>query len=103
VLAHSEARIVIVEAAAQAAKVEAIRDHCPALEHVIVMDGRADGAVTLRDVRAQRAGAGGPVPARPRGGRTGRCGHDRLHVGHDWADEGLRRHARQPALRRPHV
>ena len=59
VLAHSEARIVIVEDAAQAAKVEAIRDQCPALEHVVVMDGRAEAAVTLGDVRAR--GAQGPA------------------------------------------
>ena len=57
VLRHSGSRIVVVEDAAQAAKVETVRVQCPALEHVVVMDAPADGAIGLDDVRARGAQA----------------------------------------------
>jgi long-chain acyl-CoA synthetase len=47
VLAHSEARLVFCEDAAQAAKISQIRDRCPSLEHVVLFEGAADGAITL--------------------------------------------------------
>jgi long-chain acyl-CoA synthetase len=58
VLAHSGARAVLVEDAAQLAKVERIRGECPALEHVIVLlgDARAD-ALGLAELR-ERGAAG---------------------------------------------
>jgi long-chain acyl-CoA synthetase len=38
VLAHSGARVVICENAAQAAKIAQVREQCPALEHVVLFD-----------------------------------------------------------------
>ena len=52
VLAHAEVRAVICEDADQAAKVAAVRGACPTLEHVIVMEGAAEGAISLDDLRA---------------------------------------------------
>jgi long-chain acyl-CoA synthetase len=52
VLAHSEARVVVCEDAGQLAKVAAVRDRCPALEHVIVMrDEDAKGCLALDELR----------------------------------------------------
>ena len=47
VLRHSEARAVFCEDAAQLAKIEQIRDHCPALEHVIALTGAGAGSISL--------------------------------------------------------
>jgi long-chain acyl-CoA synthetase len=58
VLAHSGARLVFCENAAQAAKVAQIRDRCPNLEHVVVFDGAAEGAVTLAELRRRGADVG---------------------------------------------
>src|SRR5450759_1560869 len=51
VLSHSEARLVFCEDAAQVAKIEQIRARCPALAHVIVIDGEAPGARPLQELR----------------------------------------------------
>ncbi|MGZ8649370.1 MAG: AMP-binding protein, partial [Solirubrobacteraceae bacterium] len=51
VLAHSAARVLICEDAAQLAKVETVRDRLPALEHVFTMLP-ADGARSLSELRA---------------------------------------------------
>ena len=54
VLHHSDSRAVFVEDGQQLAKIRAIQDSCPELQHVIVMDpGDADigDAVTLDDLR----------------------------------------------------
>ena len=59
VLSHSGARLVFCEDAAQVAKVEQIRARCPALEHVIVIDGRAPGATTLEELRSRGEGIDG--------------------------------------------
>jgi long-chain acyl-CoA synthetase len=65
VLGHAEARAVICEDATQAAKVERARDRLPALEHVILMEGEADGAISLAEVRRRGAeGADGVVDER---------------------------------------
>jgi long-chain acyl-CoA synthetase len=58
VLGHSEARLVFCDDAAQAAKVEQIRDQCPALEHVVTFEP-VTGAITLDELR----GRGVDVPA----------------------------------------
>jgi long-chain acyl-CoA synthetase len=50
VLGHSEARLVFCDDAAQAAKVEAVRDRCPALEHVVLFDSAA-GELTMDELR----------------------------------------------------
>ena len=54
ILAHAGVRAVFCEDAAQVAKVEQVRERCPALEHVIVFDGRG----------ARRGHAGRPARAR---------------------------------------
>ena len=50
VIAHSGARLVFCENAAQVAKVAQIADRCRALEHVIVIEGEASGAITLQEL-----------------------------------------------------
>jgi long-chain acyl-CoA synthetase len=57
VLRHAEVRAVVCEDAEQAAKVDAVRDACPALEHVVIMQGEAAGAVGLDALRARGASA----------------------------------------------
>jgi long-chain acyl-CoA synthetase len=54
VLAHSGARAVICEDAAQVDKIRAIRGECPALEHVIAMTPVA-GVPTIADIAAAGA------------------------------------------------
>ncbi len=57
VVGDSEAVAVICEDAGQVAKIAEVRDRLPDLEHVIVIDGPADGAtVTLDDVRERGRG-----------------------------------------------
>ena len=65
VLAHSAARVLVCEDAAQLAKVESVRDRLPALEHVFTMLP-ADGARSLSDLRAIGEPVGvGMVPVAP--------------------------------------
>src|SRR4051794_5653807 len=52
VLAHSGAKVILVEDAKQAAKIAAVRAALPELEHVIVLTGEAPGTITLADLRA---------------------------------------------------
>src|SRR4051794_2141030 len=49
----SSSKVVICEDADQAAKIAQVRDELPDLEHVIVMDGEAEGAISLDDLRAK--------------------------------------------------
>ncbi len=85
-LAHSEAVAIVCEDADQLAKVEAVTDELPALQHVIT---------SPRPRRARRARARPrrvqPERARRRDGcrRRGRPLHDHLHVGDDRAAQGL--------------
>ncbi|MGZ4179827.1 MAG: AMP-dependent synthetase/ligase [Solirubrobacteraceae bacterium] len=51
VLAHSGARIAICENAAQAAKIEQVRDRCPALEHVVLFEDDGSKLLTLDGLR----------------------------------------------------
>ena len=51
VLAHSEARAVICEDADQLAKVERVRDECPALRHVVLLAGEDPGAIPIDELR----------------------------------------------------
>ena len=98
-LSHSGAKVILLEDAAQAAKIASVRDALPELEHVIVLTGEAEGAITLADLRARGAADGDDVAARAdRGGRPRGRGDDRLHVRHDRPAEGLRALAREPAL-----
>ena len=50
VLENSDARAVIVEDAQQLAKIRQVRDRCPALEHVILMTGEADDAISAAEL-----------------------------------------------------
>src|SRR5512132_25215 len=59
VLSHSDARAVFCEDAAQVEKLRGIRAECPELLHVLVLDGQADGAMALDELRA----IGAEVPA----------------------------------------
>src|SRR4051812_31495127 len=52
VLSHSGAKAILLEDAAQAAKIAAVRGSLPELEHVVVLRGEAEGAVTLADLRS---------------------------------------------------
>jgi long-chain acyl-CoA synthetase len=61
VLAHSEAVLVFCENAAQLAKVEQVRDRCPALKHVVLFEGQADGALPLAALRDRGRAAGAQV------------------------------------------
>src|SRR3954447_11454726 len=57
VAGDSEAKVVFVEDAEQAAKIEKVRGDLPALEHVVIFDGEADGAITLDELREKGRGA----------------------------------------------
>jgi long-chain acyl-CoA synthetase len=60
VLAHSDSRAVFVEDAEQLAKIREVRDRCPELRHVIVMDPEGadlgDDAISLDDLRERGRG-----------------------------------------------
>jgi long-chain acyl-CoA synthetase len=56
VLENSDAVAVIVEDEAQLEKVRQVRDNCPKLEHVILMEGTADDAISMDDVAARGSG-----------------------------------------------
>jgi long-chain acyl-CoA synthetase len=56
VLENSDAKAVIVEDAEQLAKIREVRDGCPALEHVILMTGEADDAMSAAEL-AERGGS----------------------------------------------
>ena len=82
----SGARVIICENAAQVAKIDQVRAGLPDLEHVVIIDGEAPGAMSMADVAAR--GAGGDADgARPAGRRRRprRRLPDHLHVGHDRA------------------
>src|SRR3954466_12261783 len=57
VAGDSEAKVAFVENADQAAKLEKVRGELPALEHVVIFDGEADGAITLDELREKGRGA----------------------------------------------
>jgi long-chain acyl-CoA synthetase len=57
VLGHSGARLLFCDSD-QVAKIAQIRDQCPALENVVVLDGEAADAITLDELRRR----GGDVP-----------------------------------------
>jgi long-chain acyl-CoA synthetase len=54
VLGHSGARVVFCGDAAQAAKVARVREQCPGVEHVVLLEGAAEGdAITLAQLCEQ--------------------------------------------------
>jgi long-chain acyl-CoA synthetase len=56
VLEHSDARAVFVEDAEQLEKIRQIRDRCPRLEHVVLMTGEGDDAISLDQLGARGDG-----------------------------------------------
>jgi len=56
VLDNSDAKVVIVEDAEQLEKVRAVRDQLPQLEHVVLMTGSAEDAISMEDLAAKGAG-----------------------------------------------
>jgi long-chain acyl-CoA synthetase len=53
---NSEARAIVCEDASQEAKILEVRDRLPALAQIVVMDGPADDAIALEDVRERGRG-----------------------------------------------
>ena len=53
VVGNSGAKVIFCEDAAQVAKIDQVRAGLPDLVHVIVIDGEAEGALTLADVAAR--------------------------------------------------
>ncbi|MGN6274315.1 MAG: AMP-dependent synthetase/ligase [Solirubrobacterales bacterium] len=56
VLENSDAKVVVVEDAEQLEKVRAVRDQLPQLEHVVLMSGEADDALSSEELAAKGAG-----------------------------------------------
>ena len=56
VAGNSDAVAVIAEDASQLAKIEAVRADLPALRHLIVIDGPAEGALTVDELRGRGRG-----------------------------------------------
>ena len=72
VLGDSGSKVVVCENAAQVAKVDLVRPALPALEHVVVIDGTADGAQTFGEVTALGRGRDADrtrLASEPGGGR----------------------------------
>ena len=51
VLEHSESRAVVVENTDQLAKIAEVKDSLPALEHILIMVGEAEGAISMDELR----------------------------------------------------
>jgi long-chain acyl-CoA synthetase len=51
VVGNSESRGIICEDASQVAKITKVKDQLPALEFIIVLEGEADGAITLDELK----------------------------------------------------
>src|SRR4051812_41158542 len=57
VAGNSAAKVVFVEDADQAAKIEKVRGDLPDLEQVVIFDGEAEGAISLDELREKGRGA----------------------------------------------
>src|SRR3954454_22037754 len=57
VAGNSSAKVIFVEDAEQAAKIEKVRGELSDLEHVVIFDGEAEGAITLDELREKGRGA----------------------------------------------
>ncbi len=55
VLENSDAKAVVVEDAEQLEKIRRVRDRCPRLEHVILISGTADDAISMEDLAVRGA------------------------------------------------
>jgi long-chain acyl-CoA synthetase len=56
VLENSDSKVVVVEDAEQLAKVRAVRDQLPQLEHVVMMTGSGENAIAMEDLAAKGTG-----------------------------------------------
>jgi long-chain acyl-CoA synthetase len=56
VLENSDSKVVVVEDAEQLEKVQAVRSQLPQLEHVVLMTGSAEDAISMEDLAAKGAG-----------------------------------------------
>ncbi|HEX5526636.1 MAG TPA: long-chain fatty acid--CoA ligase [Solirubrobacterales bacterium] len=56
VLENSDSKVVVVEDAEQLEKVRAVRNQLPQLQHVVLMTGSADDAISSEDLAAKGAG-----------------------------------------------
>ena len=103
VLSHSGAKVILLEDAAQAAKIAKVRDELPELEHVVVLDAARPRARSRSPTCARAAPRRRRRRARAHRGRRRPtdAGDDRLHVGHHRPAQGLRALAREPALHAP--
>jgi len=63
ILEHAEVVAILCADGDQLAKIERVREACPKLEHVIVMEGTAKGAVSLAELRAGGEGRAGALVA----------------------------------------
>jgi long-chain acyl-CoA synthetase len=55
VLENSDSKVVVVEDAEQLEKVRAVRDQLPQLQHVVLMTGTAEDAISMEDLAAKGA------------------------------------------------
>ena len=55
------AKVILLENAAQAAKIAKVRGDLPELEHVVVLSGEAEDAITLADLRSRGAAEGDAI------------------------------------------
>jgi long-chain acyl-CoA synthetase len=56
VVGDSESKVIVCENPDQVAKIGLVRANLPSLEHVVVIDGEADGALTMDEVAASGRG-----------------------------------------------
>jgi long-chain acyl-CoA synthetase len=56
VLENSDSKVVVVEDAEQLEKVRQVRDHLPQLEHIVMMSGSAEGAISMEELAAKGGG-----------------------------------------------
>jgi long-chain acyl-CoA synthetase len=56
VLENSDSKVVVVEDAEQLAKVRQVREQLPELEHIVLMTGSAEDAISMEDLAAKGAG-----------------------------------------------
>jgi long-chain acyl-CoA synthetase len=56
VLENSDSKVVVVEDAEQLEKVRAVRDQLPQLEHIVLMTGSAEDAISMEDLAAKGGG-----------------------------------------------
>ena len=55
VVGNSGGRLIVCEDETQVAKIELVRDALPDLEHVVTIDGRVDGTLSMEEVEARGA------------------------------------------------